>query len=307
VRWGSVLRLAALALLWGSNFLWIKIALRGFSPVQLTLVRLALGAVVLLAVVYALRLPGIRGRRLWLHLAVAAFFANALPYTLFGVGEQYVASNVAGVLNATTPLWTLAVGLAVRHERRLIPSQLAGLLLGFAGTVAILSPWRSSDALHLGGALACLAAAASYGVSYVYMDLFLAGRGIPPLALSAYQLVAATALLAAATPLSGFPEFHARPDVVVAVVILGLLGTGIAYVLNYRLITDEGSIAASSVTYLIPTVSVVLGAAVLDESVTVSMLLGTSVVLGGVAIVLNLHASERGNARPDETGSNRCA
>jgi drug/metabolite transporter (DMT)-like permease len=285
VRWGSTLRLTALALLWGSNFLWIKIALRGFSPVQLTLVRLALGAVVLVAVVYALRLPAIRGRRLWLHLAVAAFFANALPYTLFGVGEQYVASNVAGVLNATTPLWTLAVGLAVRHERRIVPTPLVGLLLGFAGTVVILSPWRGAGGLHIGGALACLAAAASYGVGYVYMDRFLASQGISPLALSAYQLVAATALLAALTPLAGFPQMHPRPDLVAALVVLGTLGTGVAYVLNYQLITNEGPMAASTVTYLLPVVSVLLGATVLDEPVTVSVLFGTAIVITGVAVV----------------------
>jgi drug/metabolite transporter (DMT)-like permease len=293
---GSTLRLTALALLWGSNFLWIKIALRGFSPVQLTLVRLALGAVVLLAVVYALRLPGIRGRRLWLHLAVAAFFANALPYTLFGVGEQYVASNVAGVLNATTPLWTLAVGLAVRHERRLVPSQLAGLLLGFAGTMVILSPWRGSGALHLGGALACLAAAASYGVSYVYMDRFLVGQCIPPLVLSAYQLVAATSMLIALAPFSGFPEVHLRPDVVVAVAVLGALGTGAAYVLNYRLISDVGATVASAVTYLLPVMSVLLGTAVLEEPVTVSMLLGTAIALAGVAMVRKCAARLRGSS-----------
>jgi drug/metabolite transporter (DMT)-like permease len=299
VRWESALRLAALALLWGSNFLWIKIALRGFSPVQLTLVRLALGAMVLLAVVYALRLPGIRGRRLWLHLAVAAFFANALPYTLFGVGEQYVASNVAGVLNATTPLWTLAVGLAVRHERGLGSAQLAGLLLGFAGTVMILSPWRGSGAIHIEGALACLAAAASYGVSYVYMDRFLAGRGIPPLVLSAYQLVAATGLLAVETPLSGFPHMHLRPDVVAAVIILGVLGTGAAYVLNYRLIADEGSTAASTATYLLPIASVFLGTLALDEPLTPPMLLGMAAILAGVAAGRYHAVRPRGdNVRP---------
>jgi drug/metabolite transporter (DMT)-like permease len=298
VRWGSVLRLAALALLWGSNFLWIKIALRGFSPVQLTLVRLALGSVVLLAVVYALRLPGVRGRRLWLHLAVAAFFANALPYTLFGVGEQYVASNVAGVLNATTPLWTLAVGLAVRHERRLIPSQLAGLLLGFAGAVVILSPWQDSSALHLGGALACLGAAASYGVSYVYMDRFLTARGIPPLVLSAYQLVVATSMLAALTPLAGVSQAHLGPGVVAAVVILGVLGTGVAYVLNYRLITNEGATTASTVAYLLPVVSVILSTTVLDEPGTIPILIGTTIVLVGVATARERAPRQREGCAP---------
>ena len=110
---GGILRLTLLALLWGSGFLWIAIALRGLSPVQITLARLAMGAAVLVVLVYARggRLP--TGRRLWVHLVVAAFFANALPYYLFGVAEQQVDSGVAGVINATTPLWTLVLAYAV--------------------------------------------------------------------------------------------------------------------------------------------------------------------------------------------------
>jgi drug/metabolite transporter (DMT)-like permease len=226
-----------------------------------------------------------------LHLTVAALFANALPYTLFGVGEQYVASNVAGVLNATTPLWTLAVGLAVRHEQRLVPTQLFGLLIGFVGTVVILSPWQRAGALHIGGALACLAAAASYGVSYVYMDRFLVGHDIPPLTLSAYQLVAATGLLGIATPVAGFPQVHLGPDVMAAIIVLGALGTGVAYVLNYRLITSEGSTTASTATYLLPVVSVLLGTAVVGEPITTSILIGSATVLGGVGVIRSVGVS----------------
>lgn len=96
----SAWRLALLALLWGSSFLWIKIALRGLSPLQITLVRLALGAAVLLMIVRARRLTLPRGRATWAHLTVAALLANAVPYWLFAVGEEHVASNLAG---ATKP------------------------------------------------------------------------------------------------------------------------------------------------------------------------------------------------------------
>ena len=117
----SLARLALLALLWGSSFLWIKLALDGLSPVQLVLVRLALSAAVLLLVVRVRRLRLPRDRTTWLHLTVAALVANAIPYLLFAIGEQTVSSSLAGALNATTPLWTLGIGLAARkgqgHDR----------------------------------------------------------------------------------------------------------------------------------------------------------------------------------------------
>src|SRR5262245_21790212 len=105
----NLARFALLALLWGSGFLWIKLALRGFNPVQIVFVRLALGVAVLTPIVWhrGQRFP--TGWRTWAHLTVAALFANAIPYVLFGVAELTVGSNVAGVLNATTPLWTVTL------------------------------------------------------------------------------------------------------------------------------------------------------------------------------------------------------
>jgi drug/metabolite transporter (DMT)-like permease len=191
----SVARLALLALLWGSSFLWIKIAVDGLSPVQLTLARLALGALVLLAIIRARGLHLPNSRVTWRHLAVAAMIANAIPYLLFAVGEQTVDSGLAGALNATTPLWAFGVGLAVRAERRASTKRLIGLVTGFVGALVILAPWRTGTTGSFFGALACLAAAASYGVSYVYMGRYLANRGLPPLVLSAAQLTAATGLL----------------------------------------------------------------------------------------------------------------
>jgi len=280
----SVVRLALLALLWGSSFLWIKIAVDGLSPVQLVLARLALGALVLLVVIRArgLRLPS--SAATWRHLAVAALIANAIPYLLFAVGERTVDSGLAGALNATTPLWAFGVGLAVRAEHRASRRRLVGLLAGFVGALLILAPWRSGTAGSLLGALACLAAAASYGVSYVYMGRYLTNRGLPPLVLSAAQLTAATGLLVLATPVAGLQPVKLSDTIVAATLILGALGTGAAYVLNYRLITDEGATAASTVTYLLPVVSVALGIVVRGEPATWHLLVGTVIVLAGVAL-----------------------
>ncbi|MBC8091318.1 MAG: DMT family transporter, partial [Pseudonocardia sp.] len=227
----AVVLVAALALLWGSNFLWIKVGLEGLSPVQLTVGRLALGALVLLPLlaVRGERLP--RDRAVWGHLVMAALLANAAPYLLFAVGEQSVDSALAGVLNATTPLWTVAVALLARHQRRLSVAQGAGLVLGFVGVVVILGV-GTGDRIDVAGALACLAASASYGLSYVYISRYLTGRGLPPLVLSTGQLLGATALLALVVPVAGLQPVSLSWAVVGAMVALGPLGTGLAFVIN---------------------------------------------------------------------------
>ena len=277
-------RIGLLALIWGSAFLWIKLADRGFSPVEVTLARLALGAAVLFAIVLARREPVPRSARLWRHIAVAALFANAVPYLLFAVAEQTVDSSTAGIINATTPLWTVVLALTVRHQKSVTSWQAGGLILGFAGAVLIFTPWRTAGGLLSAGGLECLAASVSYAVSYIYMDRFLARRGIGSVLLSACQLAAAAVMLAAALAVSGAQTPHVTAGDVAAIAVLGIIGTGIAYVLNYQIITSEGATVASTVTYLVPVVAIVLGVLVLGESITAITLAGIALVLAGVAL-----------------------
>lgn len=290
----TLLRMAVLALLWGSGFLWIKVALTGgLSPLHITVIRCALGTAVLLALAYSARQGLPRERATWGHLIVAAFFCNALPFFLFGIGEQTVDSSVAGVLNATTPLWSLLIGLALGTERGIRPLRLAGLLLGFAGTLLIFAPWQRSG-LTSWGALVLLGAAASYAVAFAYMARHLTGRDTAPLALSAAQLLAATGLTTLALPTApaapGVPTLTA----VIAVVILGTLGTGVTFHLNYRLLDDEGPTTTATVGYLLPVVSVTLGAIVLGEQLSSRVLAGMVIVLIGVVMT---RGRERGPAR----------
>jgi drug/metabolite transporter (DMT)-like permease len=289
---GSLARLALLAVLWGSGFLWIKLALRGFTPGQIVLVRLTLGALLLAPIVCARRIRLPRGRATWAHLFAAALVANVIPYTLFGIGERTVGSNVAGVINATTPLWTVLIAFLAGVDRTASPRRGTGLAFGFAGALLIFTPWESGGEIASWGGLAILAASASYGVSYVYMGRFLITRGIPPIMLSASQLAAGAVLMVAALPVAGLTMPNWRFDAVVSLLILGILGTGLAYVLNYRLISDEGPTAASTTTYLLPLVAVVLGGLVVDEPVTVPMIAGMALVLGGVALVQRRASTE---------------
>ena len=277
-------RIALLALIWGSAFLWIKLADRGFSSVEVTLARLALGAAVLFAIVCGRREAIPRSGRLWVHIAVAALFANAVPYLLFAVAEQHVDSSTAGIINATTPLWTMVLALAVRHQKSVTGWQAAGLVVGFAGAVLIFTPWRTASGLVSAGGLECLAASVSYAVSYIYMDRFLARRGIGAVVLSACQLLIAAIQLAIALAIAGATAPHVTAESVTALVVLGVVGTGFAYVLNYQIITSEGATVASTVTYLLPVVAIVLGVLVLGETITVITLAGIALVLAGVAL-----------------------
>jgi drug/metabolite transporter (DMT)-like permease len=178
------------------------------------------------------------------------------------------------------------------------PLRVVGLLVGFAGALVILAPWTAPSPGAIGGALACLGAAASYGLSYVYMGRRLAGRGLSPLVLSAAQLTAATGLLLLVTPVAGLQPIQLTPAVLVAISILGALGTGAAYVLNYRLITDEGPTATSTVTYLLPVVAVALGIVFLGEPAAAHLLIGTGIVLVGIALVQRRTPASASTPRP---------
>lgn len=284
MKQSALARLALLALIWGSAFLWIKLAIRGFSPVEVTFARLALGAAVLFPIMLARREAPPRSARMWAHITVAALFGNAVPYLLFAVAEQTVASSTAGIINATTPLWTVLLALAVRHQKSVTSWQAAGLIVGFGGALLIFSPWGSSSSVASAGGLECLAASVSYAISYIYMDRYVARRGLSPVTLSACQLLVASIMLAVTLAIAGARAPHFTAVSVAGVVILGVIGTGIAYVLNYQIITSEGATIASTVTYLLPVVAIVLGVVVLGEDVTAVVIVGIALVLAGVAL-----------------------
>ncbi len=311
-RLATSARLGALALLWGSSFLLIKLALRGFTPYQIVLVQLALGAAVLIASSYVIseRLP--RGRQVWIHLAVAALLANVAPYLLFAVAERRIDSAVAGMINAITPLFTVVIAVLVGHERKPTRLQMVGLVAGITGVAILLAPWRSGTQFTSWGALAAIAASLCYAVSYVYIDRFLAGRAHSPVPLAGAQLLAASGLTVIALPfVRGWAVSAWRLDAVLALLGLGILATGVAYVLNYRIITDDGASAASLVSYLLPIVAVILGATVLHERPTAHAIIGVIITLAGVVMarhgvgpgtstgpVLHRPADKRSGRRP---------
>ncbi|TDC41524.1 DMT family transporter [Micromonospora sp. KC213] len=276
-------RIGVLALLWGSTFLWVELALAALTPVQVTLSRCALGAVTLLVVCLAWgrRLP--TGRATWGRIVVAAFFCNALPFAMFSLGQQTIDSGVAGVLNATTPLWSLLIGVVIGSERGLPPLRVAALLIGFTGVVLIFAPWQTTGPVGW-GALAIVVAAASYAVGFAYMGRSLVGKGIPTISLSTAQLVAATGLTTLTLPAGGLTPIEIGPKALIAVLVLGVVATGATFHLTYRNIAAEGATNTATVGYLLPVVSVALGVIVLDEDFGLRVAAGMVVVLIGVAL-----------------------
>jgi drug/metabolite transporter (DMT)-like permease len=274
----------ALAATWGASFLFIKVLDRHWPALWVALGRVALGSAALLLLVLHRRerLPSEPG--VWLHCAVAAALFNAVPWILFAYGEHHASSIVAGLWNATTPLWVLIVSLAAFGEEHPSSERVAGLLLGFAGVGMLLGPWRGFGGGQLVGNLACAGAALCYGIGFPYTRRHLAGRPESGVVLSAAQLLCATAMLAVFAPLARAPTAHIGLDGLGSLLALGALGSGVAFAVNYAILRAKGPGTASLVTYLIPVFATVLGVTVLGETLHWNQPVGTVVLLAGVAI-----------------------
>jgi drug/metabolite transporter (DMT)-like permease len=273
-----------LAVIWGCSFLLIKVALEGVSATQVVLGRIVLGAVAILAWVVVRREPLPRQPVVWLHAAVMGVVSNVVPFLGFAWGEDNGAtSGLAGIYNATTPLWTLVFAILALPSERPTRARLTGLVMGFAGVLVVLAPWRSMHGAGLAGQLACLGAGACYGVAFVYTRRFLTGRA-EPLGLAAAQLTCAAVEIGLIAPFVATGHVSLPPRVWLSVLALGAAGTGIAYVIYYGLVRDVGATTASTVTYVVPLVAVTLGVIALGESLRWNDFAGALIVLAGILV-----------------------
>ncbi|WSC43842.1 DMT family transporter [Streptomyces sp. NBC_01744] len=278
------IRFGALSLIWGFSFLLIKVGTEGYAPFQVTLGRLVSGTAVLAVamVVRRERLP--RTARTWGHLAVAAFFLNALPFSLFAYSELTIPSTLAGICNATSPLWGMALSLVALSEDRPTRRRVAGLGLGFLGVLTVLGAWQGFSGLDFSGTAMALLASLSYPIGWIYVRRTLAGSGSSTLALTGSQLFLGTVQIALVTPLftsapDGFPLLPT-----LAVLALGALGTGLAVLLQYGLVEEVGPTTAQMVTYFIPVIATAAGVAVLGEQLSWNTPVGALIVLAGAAL-----------------------
>ncbi|MGW7433174.1 DMT family transporter [Streptomyces sp. NPDC054861] len=304
-NYASLARFILLATLWGSSFTFIKVSLKGLTPSQLVLSRLFMGALLLVVIAAVGKVALPRSAEVWGHYAGAALFGNVIPFLLLSYGEKTTGAGIAGVLIGGAPLLTLAVAAIALPEERATRRKAIGLVAGFVGVVLLIGPW-SERLGSASGQLACLGAALSYAIGFVYVRKFLSPRGVKPLAGAASQLIAATVIQAAVTPFLEWDTPDLTGRVAAGIVALGLLSTGLAYILYFRLINDMGAVTASAVNYVVPVVAVVVGVLVLDESVTWNLVVGGLVVLIGMGYAENrvkgLPKESPAPARDESTG-----
>ncbi|MFF3765181.1 DMT family transporter [Streptomyces sp. NPDC001922] len=278
------IRFALLSLIWGFSFLLIKVGTEAYAPLQVTLGRMVFGTAVLLTVLAVKRQRLPRGTRTWGHLAVSAFFLNALPFTLFAYAELTIPSTLAGICNATTPLWGMALSVVALSEDRPTRRRVAGLGLGFVGVLTVLGAWQGFSGQDPAGTAMALTASLSYAVGWVYVRRTLAASGGSHLSMSGAQLLLGTAQLAVVTPL--FTTLPTAFPVVplLAVVALGALGTGLAFLLQYGLVAEVGPTTATTVTYFIPVIATAAGVLLLGERLSWNTPAGALIVLAGAAL-----------------------
>lgn len=277
-------RLVLLGFIWGWSFLFIKVGVEGLTPPTVAWARVALGAVVLRAWLRATGVPSLPAGPTRRWAAAVGAVASAVPFTLLAWGEERITSALTAVLNASTPLFTAIAAAAIVGER-IRAAQVAGLVLGFVGVAAAAGLGVSDlSGSSLAGVAAAVAAGACYGVGFSWMRAHL--TGVPPAVAAAGQLTAAAILLtpfALATSLADGVELSWRRAG--AIVLLGVVGTGLAYLLNYRVVADLGATRASLVTYVVPVVAVTVGVVVLDEPFEIGLVVGGALIVAGIALV----------------------
>lgn len=277
-------RLLILGFLWGWSFLFIKVAVDGLTPTTVAWARIGLGALVLHVVVrregLTLPLDAVMLR----HFALVGFFGAALPFTMLAWGEERITSALTAVLNASTPLFAAAIAVLAGQER-LRRVQVGGLAVGVVG-VAVAAGLGASDlsGSSVTGTLAAVGAGACYGLGAVYVRRNLVD--VRPMVAAAGQLtMGAIMLTPVALATSTSHGVSLTPSRVGAVLLLGAVGTGLAFVLYYRIIADLGPTKATLVTYIVPVVAVVAGIVVLDEPFEWRLVAGGVLTVAGIAAV----------------------
>ena len=279
--------LFALALIWGAAFFCIKVAVTHVEPLTYVWLRLSIAAAALWAL---LRWRGERlglPPKVWGAILVLALLNNMIPFVLFGWGQQRIASGLASILNATTPIWGVIAAHIWTRDERLTPAKILGVLVGFAGVATMIGP-----ALLLGGdggllpQLACLAAALCYAVAGVWARRF-KGLGVPPLKVAAAQLAVGAFAMAPIALAIDQPWLDAWPPIEAwaAIFARALFATALGYVLYFRLIDSAGATNALLVTLLVPPTAILLGGLFLNEQLTGTQLGGLAFIAVGLALI----------------------
>jgi drug/metabolite transporter (DMT)-like permease len=274
----------ALGLVWGCSFIFIKLGLEFLTPFGVAFVRCALGAITLLIVVKLMKINLPKEKSTWYKLWIVAMLLNVAPGILFAYAQLHVTSVLAGIINATTPLATLVVMLIAFREEKLKAEQIYGLLLGGLGVMVVLGIWEGIGDNQLTGVIALLIAVTCYGISFPYSKRNIIPLGLKPEAATTTQLIMAAITLLPFYLYDGISQDNYRPVNIFAMLALGILGSGFAYIWNFSIIAAAGSSIASSVTYLTPVVAVFVGWLFLGEVIVWHEPVGALLVILGAAV-----------------------
>ncbi len=273
-----------LGFIWGSSYLFIKLAVDDFGTFTLVFLRLLVGAALLWICVRIAKQALPRERRIYGHLLVMAVLNITIPFLLSTWAEQSVESSLAALLTSPVPLFAIVLSALFLHDEPLRVNGVVGLVVGFVGVVLVTSRGLTAEGSSLTGELALLGAAFSYACGAVYSRRNV--RGVPPMIPAVFQVTFATIIVGVVAILFEHP-WTATPDAqaVFSILWLGLLGSGVAYLAVFRLFAAWGATRTTLVAYLIPVVGIVLGYLVLAEPVDGRIIVGTALVIAGVGLV----------------------
>ena len=294
----------SLGFFWGSSYLFIKIGVETLTPFTLIAGRLLIGSLLLGGVLLVAREPLPRDPRIYGHLVVMALLNIVIPFSLITWGEQSIDSALASILNATVPLFTIVFAALVMADEAITVNRLVGLGVGFAGVLLLTSPSLTGTGVggSLAGQLALVGSSVAYAAGNVYARRMVHGQR--PMIQAFFQVFFALVVMLALAGTFEHPlALPWQPSSVLSIVWLGLLGSGLAYLFFFRLLAHWGSTRSSLVAYLLPVVGIVLGIAVLHETLDVRVLFGTILVVGGVALVNSRYGRRRLIGRRAAAGS----
>uniref|UniRef100_UPI00404B8521 DMT family transporter n=1 Tax=Candidatus Planktophila sp. TaxID=2175601 RepID=UPI00404B8521 len=277
----------ALGVVWGCSFIFIKLGLEFLTPFGVAFGRCALGALTLLAWAKYKRISLPESKRVLFHLWVVSLLLNVIPGVFFALAQTEVTSVLAGIINAVTPLMTLIAIMVVTRNEKPKPYQVLGILIGFTGVLTVLGAWKGLGDNPLWAILILLAAVTCYGFSFPYSRRFILPHNLAPESIAAGQVTLGALTLLPFFIYNGIDKYEYKPAPVLAMIALGVFGSGFAYIWNFKVMSLAGSAIASSVTYLTPVVAVIVGVVFLQESIYWYEPVGALIVLLGAAIGQN--------------------
>ena len=274
----------ALGTVWGCSFIFIELGLEFLTPFGVAFIRCALGAITLLIFTKIRKVDLPADRKIWQKLWVVAMLLNVIPGVLFAFAQQYVTSVLASIINAGTPLMTLVFMLIVFREEKLKPEQIIGLIIGALGVLTVVGVWKDLGDNQLVGVIALLIAISCYGASYPYSTRNVIPLKLKPEALATGQLIMAAVTLLPFFIINGISNDFYRLQSVIAMLCLGIFGSGFAYIWNFAITAAAGSAIASTVTYLTPVVAVIVGFLYLGEVIVWHEIVGALIVIVGALL-----------------------